>query len=169
MWARSTQKGIKFQILVKRNSSPRASIFIESNMGKFLSFGSLTLLIKVFVTILTKVMSCISKSFKGSLQNHQFTMLGRCMAPVVRCSWLVIGHIEMKQVFNLSCNDVWTCTLGRARIKIVLTEIPLKELKSTLHIAPNLQNFWERNPMLTSAPDFKAEWFNCDEIWELRR
>ena len=74
-------------------------------MSKISSFGSLTQLISLFLTLLTTVIPCISYTFKGSLQNLQL-LLGRCMALIVKRFWLELANRETKQVFNLIFNDV---------------------------------------------------------------
>jgi len=51
------------------------------------------------------VIPFISNAFKGSLQNLQL-LLGRCMALIVKRSWLELANRETKQVFNLICNEV---------------------------------------------------------------
>jgi len=44
-------------------------------------------------------------------------LLGRCMAQIVKRSWLELANRETKQVFNFIFNDVQTCILLRARIQ----------------------------------------------------
>ena len=85
-------------------------------MSTISSFGSLTQLIRLFLTLLTTVIPCISNTFNGSLQNLQL-LLGRCMALIVKRSWLELANRETKQVFKLIFNDIQTCILLRARIQ----------------------------------------------------
>jgi len=85
-------------------------------MSKTLSFGSLTQIIRLLITLLTTVIPCISNTFKGSLENLQL-LLGRCMALIVKRSWLELANRETKQVSKLIFNDVQTCILLRARIQ----------------------------------------------------
>ena len=88
-------------------------------MSKILSFGSLTQLIRLLITLLTTVIPCISNTFKGSLQNLQL-LLGRWMTLIVKRSWLELANRETKQVSKLIFNDVQTCILLRARIQYIL-------------------------------------------------
>ena len=85
-------------------------------MRKILSSGSLTQLIGLFLTLLTTVIPCISNIFEGSLQNLQL-LLRRCMALIVKRSWLELANRETKQVSNFIFNDVQPCILLRARIQ----------------------------------------------------
>jgi len=81
------------------------NFYRKQYMSKFLTFGSLTHLIRLFLTLLTTVIPSISNTFTGSLQNLQL-LLGRCMALIVKRSWLELANRETKQVFNLFFNDV---------------------------------------------------------------
>jgi len=81
-------------------------------MSNILSFGSLTQLIRLFITLLTTVIPCISNTLNWSLQNLQM-LLRRRMALIVKRSWLELTNGETKQVSNLIFNDVQICILLR--------------------------------------------------------
>ena len=116
-------------------------------MSKFLSFGSLTQLIRLFLTLLTTMIPCISKSFKGSLQNP-YLLLGRCMALIVKRSWLELVHRETKQASKFIFNDVSTPSSQNPKL---FNSGPDNELKSTLDISPNPEDLWEQHPVWASA------------------
>ena len=102
-------------------------------MSKTCSFGSLTQIIRLLITLLTTVIPCISNTFKGSLQNLQLS-LGRCMALIVKRSWMELANRETKQVSNFIFNDVQTSILLRARIQnflilaLIMSSSPLWKL-----------------------------------------
>ena len=130
-------------------------------MSTILSFGSLTQLIRLFLILLTTVIPCISNIFEGSLQNLQL-LLGRCMALIVKRSWLELANRETKQVFNLIFKDVLSLLIFEPDPKL-LNSGPDYELKSTLDIAPHPQDLWEQHPNRTSATNLTAPRFNFEE------
>ena len=59
----------------------------------------------VFIPIFLRMNASTRHPFREYLLSLQFPSFGRSTVPVVRRSWLVHGIKEMKQTFNLICNE----------------------------------------------------------------